>query len=52
MSGSSESKPTVGVHHSYDDSPAQTVPPTPQPASRPSVTPKPGGHTGGSRNPR
>jgi ElaB/YqjD/DUF883 family membrane-anchored ribosome-binding protein len=25
------SKPTVGVHHSFSDAPAQTVPPTPQP---------------------
>jgi hypothetical protein len=24
------SKPTVGVHHSFSDAPAQTVPPTPQ----------------------
>jgi ElaB/YqjD/DUF883 family membrane-anchored ribosome-binding protein len=24
-------KPTVGVHHSFSDAPAQTVPPTPQP---------------------
>jgi hypothetical protein len=50
-SGSTSSKPTVGVHHSFDDSPAQTVPPTPQPASKPSITPTPG-NTGGSRNPR
>ena len=52
-----EPKTTVGVHHSFGDSPAQTVPPTPpsgstQSASKPAITPKPSGNPGGSRNPR
>ena len=35
-------KPTVGVHHSFSDAPAQTVPPTPQPElPAPQFGPKP-----------
>jgi ElaB/YqjD/DUF883 family membrane-anchored ribosome-binding protein len=45
----SEPRTTVGVHHSFGDAPTQTVPPTP---AKPSITPKPGGNPGGSRNPR
>jgi hypothetical protein len=45
----SEPRTTVGVHHSFGDAPTQTVPPTP---AKPSITPKPGGTPGGSRNPR
>jgi ElaB/YqjD/DUF883 family membrane-anchored ribosome-binding protein len=46
-------KPTVGVHHSFSDAPAQTVPPTPQTElPRPQFGPKPKATPAASGGPR